>query len=169
MKQISLKIKAGYANLEIAIVAVEVILQIYLMKYYVSEMKLSPTLVGLAMGIAIFWDAIIDPIMGAISDNSKAKMGRRTFLHVHWRSSFSFYFSSSFSNVFELNQWQAFLQLLITYILINSSLAILTIPHFALGAELTTDKNERTSLFGFKLLFGNWSFGGYLITLFIYY
>jgi GPH family glycoside/pentoside/hexuronide:cation symporter len=38
---------------------------------------MDPRLVGVAIFVFRMWDAITDPIMGAISDNSRLKWGRR--------------------------------------------------------------------------------------------
>ena len=45
--------------------------------YYTQVLGLSGTLAGTAVTIAIFSDAITDPLMGAISDRFKSKLGRR--------------------------------------------------------------------------------------------
>ncbi len=155
MKKLPFQIKAGYSSLDIALIAVEVVLQLYLLKFYVTEMHLSPTLVGIAMAIAILWDAITDPIMGSVSDSTRSRIGRRRLYILIGGICLTLSFPLLFLNVGDLNTWQIFTQLLITYILINTSLTIIAIPHSALGAEIAPDQHERTSLYGFKLFFGN--------------
>src|SRR4051812_22310831 len=44
---------------------------------YTKALGLNPAWAGMAMSVSIFWDAISDPIMGYISDNTRSRWGRR--------------------------------------------------------------------------------------------
>ncbi len=45
--------------------------------YYTDALGLDPVLAGIAMFVSIFWDAVTDPFMGHISDNTKSRFGKR--------------------------------------------------------------------------------------------
>ena len=45
--------------------------------FLINVVKISPILAGAVTLISEIWDAISDPLMGVISDNTKSKMGRR--------------------------------------------------------------------------------------------
>ena len=45
--------------------------------YYNQVLGLSPSLCGLAFMVAMIFDAVSDPLIGAISDNFKSRFGRR--------------------------------------------------------------------------------------------
>jgi len=45
--------------------------------YYTQVMGLSGTLTGLAMSIALSWDAISDPLVGSWPDTVRSRWGRR--------------------------------------------------------------------------------------------
>ena len=45
--------------------------------YFTKALGLDPKLAGLAMAVATFWDAITDPVMGHITDNTRCRFGRR--------------------------------------------------------------------------------------------
>ena len=45
--------------------------------YFNQVLEVSGTLTGLALGIALFCDAITDPLAGSISDRLKTRWGRR--------------------------------------------------------------------------------------------
>ena len=67
---------------------------VFLFFYYNQVLALSGTLAGLAVGIALVFDAISDPMAGSISDNWRSKLGRRHPVHVPggsslWRWPFS--------------------------------------------------------------------------------
>lgn len=49
----------------------------FAMLYYTKALGMSGTFAGLAMFVMMFWDAITDPLMGHITDNTKSRFGRR--------------------------------------------------------------------------------------------
>ncbi|MEJ0041681.1 MAG: MFS transporter [Rhizomicrobium sp.] len=49
----------------------------FLLIYYNQVLGLSATLVSLAIMVALFADAIFDPLIGEISDNWRSRLGRR--------------------------------------------------------------------------------------------
>ena len=49
----------------------------YLVFYGTVVLFVPGKLIGLIVSISILWDAISDPLMGYISDNTKSKFGRR--------------------------------------------------------------------------------------------
>ena len=74
---VSAKIKAGWAVGELAI-AVYIGLSMTFMLFYCTEaLKIPPALAGVALLLPRILDAFADPMMGAISDRTTSKMGRR--------------------------------------------------------------------------------------------
>ncbi|OHB54093.1 MAG: hypothetical protein A2Y12_12595 [Planctomycetes bacterium GWF2_42_9] len=49
----------------------------FAMLYYTNALGLDYKLAGIAMAVAVLWDAFMDPIMGYISDNTRSRFGRR--------------------------------------------------------------------------------------------
>ena len=49
----------------------------FLLFFYSQAVGLSPWLAGIALTIGRLWDAVSDPLMGAISDRTRSRMGRR--------------------------------------------------------------------------------------------
>lgn len=49
----------------------------FLLFFYSQVIGLSPTLAGLALAIALAFDALSDPLVGYLSDNWVSKLGRR--------------------------------------------------------------------------------------------
>ena len=49
----------------------------FLLFYFNQILQVSGTLTGIALGIALFCDAITDPIAGSISDRLETRWGRR--------------------------------------------------------------------------------------------
>jgi GPH family glycoside/pentoside/hexuronide:cation symporter len=112
--------------------------------YYTQVQGLSGTLTGLAMFIALSWDAVSDPVVGSWSDTLRTRWGRRHPLLVAGGVPTALLFLALFQPPDTLGQTGIFLWLLGVSILLRTFLTIYFIPYSALGAELSTDYDERT-------------------------
>lgn len=112
--------------------------------YYTQVQGLSGTLAGLAMFIALSWDAISDPIVGSWSDSLRTRWGRRHPLLVAGGFPTALMFLALFAPPGGLGEWGMFAWLLAVSILLRTFLTIYYIPFSAMGAELSTDYDERT-------------------------
>lgn len=95
--------------------------------------------------IAIMWDAVTDPIVGNISDNLKSPYGRRRPLMIGATIPYAICTFLLFNNV-DFGTNAKFAYFVVLAILFWSCYKTYVIPFFALGAELTDDFKERTSL-----------------------
>ncbi len=133
---------------------------IFVLFYYNQVLGLSGTLAGLALGIALVFDAISDPLAGSLSDHWRSKLGRRhPFLYaaiIPMAASFYFLLSPPEG----LGQFGLFAWLLTFAVLVRGAMTMYYVPHIALGAELTTNFEERTAVVGYRQFFG--TFGGLL-------
>ena len=127
---------------------------------YVNHFKLSPALAGLALGLPRIFDAITDPIIGNMSDNSKSRFGRRRpymffgvigcvlLLPLLWTLPMT---------ETSANPWYSNIPFL--YIVVMGSLLALAytffvVPYTALGFELTPDYDERTRVVRWRMYIG---------------
>lgn len=133
---------------------------IFVLFYYNQVLGLSGTLAGLALGIALVFDAVTDPMAGSVSDHWRSKLGRRhPFLYAAiLPMSISFYFLLTPPS--GLTQFELFAWLLGFSVLVRGAMTVYYVPHVALGAELTTNFHERTTVVGYRMFFG--TFGGLL-------
>lgn len=131
----------------------------FLLFYYTQVLGLDGWLTGLAIGVAIVFDAINDPIVGSVSDNWRSRLGRRHPLM--WVSvlpmCIAFYYL--WLPPAGLGQYELFAWLTIFAILARSFMTLFQIPHNALGAELSPDYSERSRIWAYAHLFG-WLGGG---------
>ena len=153
-----LHVKAGYGAAELGMSAVEVMLQLYLLVFYTQTVDLEPEYAGIALALAVLWDAITDPAMGAISDQTRSRWGKRRPFILCGGIALSLSFLLLFSPPALPGQFPRFLYLLLGYMLVNTSMTLINVPHSALGGEITFDRNVRTELFGWRLLFKNLGF-----------
>lgn len=129
----------------------------FLLLFYGTVIGLEPGLVGLAILIALVFDAVSDPLVGYWSDNFRSKWGRRhPFMYAAALPvAFSYFL---LWNPPELSQTGLFLYLTCLAVLIRTFITFYETPSSALIPELSTDYDERTSLQSYRLFFG-WSGG----------
>ena len=120
--------KAGYGSAETGIVAAEVMIQLYLLKFYTSVIGLAPSLAGLALALAVVWDAVSDPLMGHISDHSTFSGGKRRIYILVGALLLSLTFPTMFITFEIAGQWQLFSYLLVSYLLVNTATTIISVP-----------------------------------------
>jgi|LakMenEpi03Aug12_release.lakeMendotaPanAssembly.Ray.scaffolds.fasta_scaffold67091_4 GPH family glycoside/pentoside/hexuronide:cation symporter len=127
---------------------------------YVNHFKLSPALAGLALGLPRIFDAITDPLIGNLSDNSKSRFGRRR----------PFMFVGVLGCVLLLpllwtlpmtetaaNPWYSnvpFLYIVVVGSLLALAYTFFVVPYTALGFELTPDYDERTRVVRWRMYIG---------------
>lgn len=131
------------------------------------EMGFSPILIGIVLSLTRIWDAFIDPIMGAISDNARTRFGRRRPFIAAGAILAGIFYSLVWLVPQNLSDSGFFAYFLITALLFFTSFTIFSIPFYALGFELSPDYNERTRIMGVRI-FAN-SLNGVILFPWIYY
>ncbi len=125
----------------------------FLLFYYNQVLDLPGTYAGLAILIAMLFDAISDPLVGVWSDNTTSRWGRRhPFMYAAALPvAFAYFF---LWNPPELTEFQLFVYLTIASILVRFFITLYEIPSSAIVAELTDDYDERTRLLSYRYLMG---------------
>lgn len=122
--------------------------------FLLTAFGMDPFLAGLLGGLPRFFDAITDPIMGYITDNTKSRFGRRKpYIFIGAILSgilFAVLWQLNPENSQMYNFWY-FLILSMIYLLGNT---MFSTPLIGLGYEMTSDYNERTRLMGFSQTLG---------------
>lgn len=130
------------------------VLGTYLVFYCTAILDIPGSLVGLAVSLSIIWDAITDPFMGYISDMTKSQtFGRRhQYLLIGGIGlgicNFILWNISS-----GISPYMKFVLIFLLIIVIKTFSTIYVTPYTALGAELSNDYNERTTIQGIKTIF----------------
>lgn len=122
--------------------------------YYTAVLGLSGTLVGAALAVGLAADAAVDPVIGSWSDNLKSKYGRRLPLMALSVPLIAISLGLLFSPPTGLGQIALFVWLAVTSVAVRSFISLFNVPYIALGAELTTDYAERTSVVVYRAFTG---------------
>ena len=126
----------------------------FLLLFYNQVIGLPAGLVGVAIFVALVLDAFIDPVIGHLSDHWRSRWGRRH----------PFMYASAIPvAVLYLLLWNPpvgashaliMAYLVVVAILVRSAISCYEVPSSALTPELTTNYHERTSILGYRYLFG---------------
>jgi Na+/melibiose symporter-like transporter len=121
--------------------------------YYNQVLEVPGTLCGLALGIALIFDAVTDPLAGSLSDNWKSRLGRRHPFMYAAALPLGICFFGLFSPP-QLSTYGLFAWLVVFSILTRGAMTLYHVPHIALGAEMTENFVERTSIVAYRTAFG---------------
>jgi GPH family glycoside/pentoside/hexuronide:cation symporter len=141
---------AAYGAPGLVLAALALTFYVFLPKYYADVVGINLTVLGAVVLLSRLWDAVIDPAIGALSDRTTSRWGRRR----PWMAAGSLPLAATF-------------MLLVVIPHIDDPLAegvylgaltflfflfwtMVTVPYEALGAELSFDYDERTRLLGVR-------------------
>ena len=124
----------------------------FLLFYYTDVLGLSPSVAGWVFGAAVVWDAMIDPLMGALANRTRSRWGRyRPFLlfgAVPLALAWALIFVPT-----GLTGWPLIIYALGTHCLFRTIYTIAAMPYLALSAAMTEDSAERSALAASRLVF----------------
>lgn len=130
------------------------------------SLGLSAFWLGVILIIPRLWDALSDPVIGHISDNTRTRWGRRRpfllfggiavavfFVMIWWIPKGDMV--RAWFPTDEGFQWFQLTYILFSLLIFFTAVNLFEIPHGALGMEMTNDYHERTRLFSAKSFVGN--------------
>jgi GPH family glycoside/pentoside/hexuronide:cation symporter len=151
--RLSLKEKVGYALGDTASNFYWKTFEFFLLIFYTDVFGISPAVAGTMFGVTRFWDALVDPVMGAIADRTRTRFGRfRPYLV--WMALplgaagvLTFTTPALDTGGKTVYAYLTFSFLMLAYTAIN-------IPYSALMGVMTSDTQERTSLSALRFVGG---------------
>ena len=108
---------------------------------------------GAALGITLVVDSAIDPIVGSLSDNSRSRHGRRHPMMLASIIPMVLAFGLLFSVPHGLTGLRLFGYALATLLSLRVAISFFYVPYMALGAELTDDYAERSTVVAWRVAF----------------
>ncbi len=137
--------------------------QFFLLFYYSQVLGMDPSLVSLALLVALLIDAVVDPILGNLSDRTYTKWGRR----LPWLYAAPIPLAFAWVALWTINAGggvPSFWELLGVAVVVRVLLSCCEVPSASLIPEITSDYDERTTLFRFRYILG-WLGGILMLTL----
>ncbi|HQO70476.1 MAG TPA: MFS transporter, partial [Clostridia bacterium] len=131
----------------------QLIISFYYLIFLTDIVKIRPALAGFIILFSKIWDAISDPLMGLITDNTKSRWGRRKpYFLVGFFGILAAYFLLwlPISNDSEIVK---FLYMLFAYTLYSTVSTIVMVPYSAMSSEISADYKERNTINGTRLVF----------------
>ena len=128
----------------------------FVLIFYNQVLGLPASLAGLALALTLVADAVLDPVIGMMSDGWRSRWGRRhPFI-------FAAAVPAALAHFFlwhpplALHSMGVFWYLLAVSIAVRFLISLFEVPFSALVAEFTTDYDERTSMITYLFVFGWW-------------
>ena len=129
------------------------VIMVLAMPIFNIGLGLDARLVGIALSIPKFWDAITDPIMGNISDNTRSRFGRRKPYMLAGSFFGGLLFALMWTASPAWSQTMLFVWLTGMAILFYTAYTVFIVPCNGLASELTMDVDERTRVMAYRSFF----------------
>ncbi|MGH7893759.1 MAG: MFS transporter [Candidatus Binatia bacterium] len=123
-----------------------------LLLYYMTDtLGIAPGLAGAAMFAGKGWDLVTDPMMGAISDRTRSRWGRRRPWMLLGALTlpvclFLLFRVPAFETVFARWLW-----VLVAFVVGATAFSIYQVPYVAMPAEMTRDSHEQTVIMSWRM------------------
>ena len=154
-RKFSMLDKIGYTLGDLGCCCTEQFRAMYLAVFYTLVLKVNPVHVGILMLITKIWDAINDPIIGALVDSRENK-GKGKF--IPWIKAFAFPTSLlcilGFVNVSNMAYGARLIYMFVSYVVYEIFYTCVSVPFGSLSAVMTDDVNQRTDLSRYRSLGG---------------
>jgi glycoside/pentoside/hexuronide:cation symporter, GPH family len=135
---------------EFAVYLAVIPMTLYLPFFYSRDLGLSITDIGLLLMVARISDVITDPLIGALSDRTPSRWGRRK----PWMLAGTPLMMLAAYQLFSPSGAVSNAYLLVWSMLLWFGWTMINIPYYAWGAELSDDFDERTRITGWRQAFG---------------
>ena len=135
----------------------------FAMLYFTQVLGLGPGMASLALSITTFWDAITDPVMGYVSDNTRTRIGRRHPFLIFGGLALALSFYLLWYAPQQMSgEWAVFLAVLVLNLLLRTAVTVFAVPFTALGFEICPEYEARSRLQGIRFFVNmvvNFTFG----------
>ena len=123
----------------------------------VQDLGFSPLVWGLIFFAPRFFDAITDPIMGFVSDNTRSRWGRRRQYVLIGALILGVSYIAMWQLYRENTQAYNFTYFMAWSLVFYLGLTIFSVPYVAMGYEMSDDFHERTNIMAVAQFIGQWA------------
>lgn len=142
--------KLGYATGNVVDGIVSQALGIFLLFYVTTVCGLPGGLAGIALAAGLVVDAVMDPLIGSSSDGWRSKLGRRLPFMLVGLPAIAILFVAIFTLPRGLSTPVLFVWLTTLSVLLRIAISLFNLPYQAVGAELSDDYAERSSIMAWR-------------------
>lgn len=152
VKKLSFSLKFGYGIGDVGSNIFIVTSGLFLLFYLTNILGINPALAGLVLLFPKLWDVISDPIMGAISDITNTRIGRRRPYLLAASVPFGIVFFFLFFTPQFTSEMAKALYVGLMFALGCTVFTIFNVPYSSMVAEMSDDYNERMSVTSFRMI-----------------
>ena len=153
--KLPLSIKISYGIGDIACNLFIVTTGMYLLFFLTNVVGVDPALAGTMLLFPKLLDVILDPIMGAISDVTRSRFGRRRVYLLYGAVPFGLTFLAIFIAPGFQTEFANGLQVALIFALGCTVFALVNVPYASMVPEMSSDYNERLSITSFRMSFAS--------------
>lgn len=122
--------------------------------YVTAVLHIPPIIAGIIVAISVVWDAITDPLIGHISDRTQsARFGRRHLYLIIGGIGTALGSLLLWSISPEASDFYKISILLVLVLFTKTALTLYGAPYFAVGAAMSSDYDERSSIQSYRAAF----------------
>jgi len=152
IKKLSFGLKLGYGIGDVGSNIFIVTSGLFLLFYLTNVLGINPALAGLVLLFPKLWDVISDPLMGAISDITNTRIGRRRPYLLAASIPFGIVFFLIFLTPYFSSDVIKALYVGLMYTLGCTVFTVFNVPYSSMVAEMSDDYNERMSVTSFRMI-----------------
>jgi GPH family glycoside/pentoside/hexuronide:cation symporter len=141
---------AAYGGPSFAVAYLLFFLQFYFLKFATDVLLLAPGVVGALFALAKLWDGINGPLVGSWSDRTRSRFGRRRPFLLGSLPFLGLGFAMLWIVPAGLEGPWLIAWIATALFVFYTAFDLYTLPHMALGAELSSDSHQRTRLFAVR-------------------
>jgi len=147
--RLSLRVKLGYGAAESAGSLIWTVFYTYFLFYLTDVVRMNPAVAGFILMVGSIWQAGFTPLAGVFSDTRRWRWGRRRPFLLAMAAPYGVISWLLFTDLGLSSTWTT-VYVLATVVLYFTVYTLVEVPYTALGAEMTQDYDERTSLVTYR-------------------
>ena len=128
----------------------------FVLLYLNAVLGLPGWMASLASSLALLVDAVLDPLIGYASDNTRSKWGRRHPYIIGSAIPLALGLGLMFSAPGFVSPWALFAYAFVLLVVLRIAFSAFALPYAAVGAELAHDYGERSTVMTLRTFF-NWT------------
>ncbi len=131
----------------------QLVIGFFYLRFLTDVVRINPILAGTVILLSKIWDAVSDPIMGSISDNTRSRFGRRKPYLLAGFFLIIIAFTLLWYTPGLDSQGAKFAFVVLSYMFYSTVSTIVMVPYTALSSEISKDVVERGRVNGARLFF----------------